>query len=166
MGRNHGRGCNVQNNQGQRQSWVGQKDLRLEMNAEVDSRTSDYEAVMDAFAYDAEQSMEINQKRSAEKKQMFNRMSELDDVLRVREIDDGAEMIVGWVEDPVIEKRKERARQKAEKERQRAEQKRIKEVQRQEKLRKRLQKKSDGGIKQQRMQDKLQKGEADGRDGK
>ena len=110
--------------------------------------------------------MEINQKRSAEKEQMFNRMSELDDVLRVMEIDDGAEMIVDWVEDPVIEKRKERARQKAEKERRRAEQKRIKEEQQQGKLRKRLQKKSDRGIKQQRMQDKLQKGEADGRDGK
>ena len=166
MGRNRGRGCDVQNIQGQRQSWVGQKDLRLEMNAENDNRASDYEAVMDAFAYDAEQSMEINQKRSAEKEQMFNRMSELDDVLRVREIDDGAEMIVDWVEDPVIEKRKERARQKAEKERRRAEQKRIKEEQRQEKLRKRLQKKSDGGIKQQRMQDKLQKGKVNGKDDK
>lgn len=162
IGRNRGRGCDVQNIQGQRQSWVGQKDLRLEMNAEVDSRASDYEAVMDAFNYDAEQSMEVNQKRSVEKEQMFNRMSELDDVLRVREIDDGAEMIADWVEDPVIEKRKERARQKAEKERQRAEKTRIKEKERQEKLQKRLRRRKEN----KQMKDKLQKGEADGRDGK
>ena len=60
-----------------------------------------------------------------QKEQVYNRMNELDDALRVRELDNGAEMIVGW-EDPVIEKRKERARQKAEKEQQRAEKKRIK----------------------------------------
>ena len=167
-GRNRGIGYDVHNIQGQRRNWVGQRDLRLEVNEEVlsDSRVSEYDTVMDAFAYDAEQSLEVNQKCSVEKEQMFNRMSELNDVLRVREIDDRVEMIVDWVEDPVIEKRKERARQKAEKERHRAEKKRIREEQRQEKLRKRLQKKSDGGIKQQRMQDKLQKGEADGRDGK
>jgi len=165
MGWNRGRGCDVQNIQGQRQSWVGQKDLRLEMNAEVD-RPSDYDSVMDAFTYDAEQSMEVNQKRSVEKEQMFNRMSELDNVLRVREIDDGAEVIVDWVEDPAIVKRKEKARKKAEKERQRAEKKRKKEEKRQEKLQKKLQKKLNSGMERQRMQDKLQKGEADGRDGK
>ena len=162
MGRNRGRGCEVQNIQGQSQSWVGQKDLRLEMNAEVDSRASDYEAVMDTFAYDAEQSLEINQKRSVEKEQMFNRMSELDDVLRVREIEDEVGLIVDWVEDSVIEKRKERARQKAEKEHRRAEKTRIKEKERQEKLQKRLRRRKES----KQMKEKLQKGEADGRDGK
>lgn len=171
-GRGRGSGSAAQNISGQRQGWVGRKDLRLEMNDSgcygngAAERASEYDTVMDAFAYDADQSMEINQKRSAEKEQMFNRMSELDDVLRVREIDAGAEMIVDWVEDPVIEKRKERARQKAEKEHQRAEQKRIKEEKLQEKLQKKLQKKMNSGMEQQRMQDKLRKGEADGRDGK
>lgn len=171
-GRGRGSGSADQNISGQRQGWVGRKDLRLEMNDSVGSGgragegSTEYDTVMDAFAYEEEQSLEINQKRYAEKEQVYNRMNELDNALRVREIDDGAEVIVDWVEDPAIVERKEKARKKAEKERQRAEKKRIKEEKRQEKLQKSLQKKLNGGIKQQRMQDKLQKGEADGRDGK
>ncbi|MBR2403998.1 MAG: hypothetical protein IKB01_14780 [Lachnospiraceae bacterium] len=171
-GRGRGSGSAAQNISGQRQGWVGRKDLRLEMNDSVGlggragEGFTEYDTVMDAFAFDEEQSLEINQKRYAEKEQVYNRMNELDDALRVREIDDGAKVIVDWVEDPTIEKRKERARKKAEKEHQRAEKKRIKEEKRQEKLQKSLQKKLNGGIKQQRMQDKLQKWEADGRNSK
>ena len=171
-GRGRGSGSAAQNISGQRQSWVGRKDLRLEVNdlAGYGGRTgegsTEYDTVMDAYTYDAEQSLELRQKRETEKAQVYNRMNELDDALRVRKIDDGSEVIVDWVEDPAIEKRKERARQEAEKERQRAEKKRIKEEKRQEKLQKKLQKKLNGGMERQRMQDKLQKGEADGRDGK
>jgi len=167
-GRGRGSGSAAQNISGQRQGWVGRKDLRLEMNDSgcygngAAERASEYDTVMDAFAYDEEQSLEINQKRNIEKEQVYNRMNELDDALRVREIDDGAEVIVDWVEDPAIEKRKERARKKAEKERQKAEKKRIKEEKRQEKLQKKL----NSGMERQQMQGKLQKGEADGRDGK
>lgn len=171
-GKGHGCGSAAQNISGQRQGWVGRKDLRLEMNDSdcygngAAERASEYDTVMDDFVFEEEQSLEIRQKRNIEKEQVYNRMNELDDVLRVREIDDGAEMIVDWVEDPAIEKRKERARQEAEKARQRAEKKRIKEEKRQEKLQKKLQKKLNSGMERQRMQDKLQKGEADGRDGK
>lgn len=166
--RGRGSGSAAQNISGQRQGWVGRKDLRLEVNDSVGSGggagegSSEYDSIMDAYAYDAEQSFEIRQKRNAEKEQVYSRMNELDNALRVREIDDGAEMIVDWVEDPVIEKRKERARQKAEKERQRVEKNRIKEKKRQEKLQMRLRRREE----KQRMKEKLQKGEADGRDGK
>ena len=107
-GRNRGIGYDVHNIQGQRRNWVGQRDLRLEVNEEVlsDSRVSEYDTVMDAFAYDAEQSLEVNQKCSVEKEQMFNRMSELDDVFRVREVKEEDEKTVGHVEDVAIEKRK------------------------------------------------------------
>ena len=171
-GRGCGSGYTARNISGQRQGWVDRKDLRLEMNDSgcygngAAESASEYDTVMDAFAFEEEQSLEIRQKRNTEKEQVYNRMNELDDALRVRGIDDGTEMIVDWVEDPVIEKRKERARKKAEKERQRVEKKRIKEEKRQEKLQKKLQKKLNSGMEWQRMQDKLQKEEADGRDGK
>ncbi len=145
-GRNRGTGYEVQNIQGQKQGWVGKRDLRLEVNDEVlsDSRASEYDAVMDAFAYDAEQSLEVNQKRSVEKEQMFNRMSELDDVLRVREVKEEAEKTMGYVEDVAIEKRKERARRLVEKERLKAERKHQREEKKQMKKRKRQKGVADG----------------------
>ena len=158
-GRGRGSGSAAQNISEQRQGWVGRKDLRLEVNDSVEAGgragegSTEYDTVMDAFAFEEEQNWEINQKRYAEKEQVYSRMNELDDALRVRAIDGEVEMIVDWVEDPAIEKRKEKARQKAEKERQRAEKKRIKEEKRQEKLQKSFQKKLNGGIKQQQMQD-------------
>ena len=145
-GKNRSTGYEVQNIQGQKQGWVGQRVLRLEVNDEVlsDSRASEYDAVMDAFAFDAEQSLEIKQKRSVEKEQMFNRMSELDDVLRVREVKEEDETMVGHVEDVAIEKRKERARRLAEKERLKAEKKHQHEEKKQMRKRKRQKGVADG----------------------
>lgn len=103
MGRNRGRGRGsgsaVQNISGQRQSWVGRKDLRLEVNdlagyvGRAGEGSTEYDTVMDAYTYDAEQSLELRQKRETEKAQVYNRMNELDDALRVRENDDGSEVI-------------------------------------------------------------------------
>ena len=147
-GRNQGTAYDVHNIQGQRQSWVGQRNLRLEVNEEVlsDSRVSEYDTVMDAFAYDAEQSLEVNQKRSVEKEQMFNRMSELDDVLRVREVKEEDEKTVGHVEDVAIEKRKEKARKLAEKERLKVERKHQCEEKKRMKKRKQQKGATDGSV--------------------
>ena len=147
-GRNRGTAYDVQNIQGQRQSRVGQRDLRLEVNDEVtsDRRASEYDTVMDAFAYDAEQSLEVKQKRNIEKEQMFNRMSELDNVLRVREIEEEDEKTVGSVEDVAIEKRKEKARRLAEKERLKAEKKHQREERKQMKKLKRQKGVTDGSV--------------------
>lgn len=147
-GRNRDTEYDVHNIQGQRQSWVGQRDLRLEVNDEVtsDRRVSEYDTVMDAFAYDEEQSLEVNQKRSIERKQMFNRMSELDDALRVRELEEVDEKTVAHAVDTAIKKRKEKARKLAEKERLKAERKHQREEKKRMKKLKRQKGATDGSV--------------------
>lgn len=117
--------------QGRRQNWLGRKDYFLEENnfTEVAGRKSadisEYDSVMDAFIYDAEQDRNIKRKREAEREQVFSRMNDIDDSLRVREIVVEEESVVDYIENPDLEKRKEKARRKEEKQR-RKEEKRMK----------------------------------------
>lgn len=105
---------------------IGRKNFLLEKN-DVPN-TSDYDVVMDAVVYDVEQNSEICRKQKREQEQMQSRISELDEVIKVRVLDE-TEVMESAAPDAALEKRKERARRRDEKERQRAERKKRKEEQ-------------------------------------
>ena len=85
------------------------------------SSTSDYDVVMENYAYDEQWEEEISRKREKESEEVFSKLHTLDDELRVEAVGDNVEMAAGNVSDPEIEKRKERARKAEEKERKKAE---------------------------------------------
>lgn len=122
----HTQGYGDRNITGQHGKRIGRKNFLLEKNGVPD--TSDYDVVMDAVIYDVEQDSEITRKQKREQEQMQSRISELDEVLKVRVLDE-TEVMESAAPDAALEKRKERARRRDEKERQRAERKKRKEEQ-------------------------------------
>lgn len=122
----HTQGYGDRNITGQHGKRIGRKNFLLEKN-DVPN-TSDYDVVMDAVTYDARQDSEIAKKQKREQEQMQTRISELDEVIKVRVLDE-TEVMESAAPDVALEKRKERARRRDEKERQRAEKKRQKEEQ-------------------------------------
>lgn len=106
---------------GRKNFFLRKKD-RLQIGQREDlSNSSDYDVVMDAFVYDVEQKQKISRRQEAEKEQLDSNIKALDDELRVRVVEESAEMVTDMSEDPILEKRKARARKEAEKERKRAE---------------------------------------------
>lgn len=122
----HTQGYGDRNITGQHGKRIGRKNFLLEKNDVPD--TSDYDVVMDAVTYDVEQDCEITRKQKREQEQMQTRISELDEVIKVRVLDEAVDVKIA-APDAALEKRKERARRKDEKERQRAERKMRKEKQ-------------------------------------
>lgn len=109
---------------------IGRKNFFLEKKNEPgfsDSEypeASDYDVVMEAVVYDAEQDSEISRKQRAAQEQMYTRINELDEAIKVRIVDETVEVTVDEC-DPVLEKRKEKARRKDEKERRKAEKRKM-----------------------------------------
>lgn len=122
----HTQGYGDRNITGQHGKRIGRKNFLLEKN-DVPN-TSDYDVVMDAVTYDVEQDSEITRKQKREQEQMQSRISELDEVIKVRVLDETVDVKTA-ASDAALEKRKERARRRDEKERQRAERKKRKEEQ-------------------------------------
>ena len=85
------------------------------------SSTSDYDVVMENYAYDEQREEEISRKREKESEEVFSKLHTLDDELRVEAVGDNVEKAAGNGSDPEIEKRKERARKAEEKERKKSE---------------------------------------------
>ena len=106
---------------GRKNFFLRKKDRLQIAQRDAVSDSSDYDVVMDAFVYDVEQEQIISERQEAEKEQLHSKISELDDELRVRVVEESAETVVDMSEDPALEKRKARARKEAEKERKRAE---------------------------------------------
>lgn len=94
--------------------------LQIEENHVV-PKASDYDVVMEAVVYDAKQEQEINSRQEAAFEQMYSKMSALDDELRVRATDESLEKSADTLEDPILQKRKEKARREEEKEQRKAE---------------------------------------------
>lgn len=122
----HTQGYGDRNITGQHGKRIGHKNFLLEKNDVPD--ISDYDVVMDAVIYDVRQDSEIARKQKKEQEQMRSRISELDEVIKVRVLDE-TEVTEVAVPDAALEKRKEKARRKDEKERQKAEKKKQKEKQ-------------------------------------
>ena len=119
----HTQGYGDRNITGQHVKRIGRKNFLLEKNDVPD--TSDYDVVMDAVIYDARQDSEIARKQKREQAQMQSRISELDEVIKVRVLDEAVDVKTA-APDAALEKRKERARRKDEKERHKAEKKKQK----------------------------------------
>ena len=83
--------------------------------------TSDYDVVMENYAYDEKRKEEISRIRERESEEAFSKIHTLDDELRVDVVSDSSESATADALDPDIEKRKARARKLEEKERKRAE---------------------------------------------
>lgn len=122
----HTQGYGNRNITGQHGKRIGRKNFLLEKNDVPD--ISDYDVVMDAVVYDARQDSEIAKKQKREQEQMQSRISELDEVIKVRVLDE-TEVMEAVAPDAALEKRKEKVRRKDEKERQKAEKKKQKEKQ-------------------------------------
>lgn len=120
-------GGEYQSIQGHRRKRLGLKQFFLEKkdkgNIPGGSRegsSTDYDTVMDAYVYDVEQEQEISKRQELEKEQLHSNIHALDDELRVRVVEDTTES-VNYVDDSALERRKKKARLKAEKEQRKAE---------------------------------------------
>ena len=113
--------------QGHRRKRLGLKQFLLEkkdkggvIGGGRGVESTDYDTVMDAYVYDVEQEQEISKRQALEKEQIHSNIHALDDELRVRVVEDATES-TKYVDDPALERRKKKARKKAEKEQRKAE---------------------------------------------
>lgn len=103
-----------------RNFFLEKRDIPNRAQGEEVTPSSDYDVVMDAFAYDVKQEQEISKRQEVEKEQLNLKLSSLDDSLRVEETECRGKEDVSVV-DVDLEKRRNRARREEEKERRRAE---------------------------------------------
>ena len=120
-------GREYQSIQGHRRKRLGLKQFFLEKKDKGsitgggrEGNSTDYDTVMDAYVYDVEQEQKISKRQELEKEQLHSNIHALDDELRVRVVEDSTES-VNYVDDPALERRKKKARLKAEKEKRKAE---------------------------------------------
>ena len=101
--------------------FLEKKDKSVPYEVNPVSSASDYDAVMENYAYDEQREEEISRKREKENEEVFSILHTLDDELRVEALGDNMDKATGKGSDTEIEKRKERARKAEEKERKKAE---------------------------------------------
>lgn len=118
---NHDNSSTHKNKPRRKRFFLGKKDRLQIAEKSVVPKSSDYDVVMDAVVYDAKQEEEINLRQEAEMEQMHSKINALNDELRVRAPDESMERDANITEDPMIRKRKEKARREEEKEQRKAE---------------------------------------------
>ena len=118
---NHDNSSTHKNKHRRKRFFLGKKDRLQIAEKSVVPKSSDYDVVMDAVVYEAKQEEEINLRQEAEMEQMFSKINALNDELRVRASDESMERDANITEDPMIRKRKEKARREEEKEQRKAE---------------------------------------------
>lgn len=109
-------------NRTRRKKFFLSKKERMQIGEKnVVPKVSDYDVIMDAVVFDAEQEQEINLRQEAEMEQIYSKMNALNDELRMRPQEELTEIKAKILENPMIQKRKERARKEAEKEQRKTE---------------------------------------------
>ena len=81
---------------------------------------SDYDVVMDAYAYDEKQEQDLEQQQKHSKEKMYSQLHSLDEKLKVEPVEEVVDVQVREL-DADFKKRKAKALKAAEKERRRAE---------------------------------------------
>ena len=85
-----------------------------------EEKVSDYDVVMDAYAYDEKQEQDLEQQQKQSKEKMYSQLHSLDESLKVKPIEEGVEISYGQ-SDAWLEKQKAKARKQQERERKREE---------------------------------------------
>ena len=118
---NHDNFASKKNRARRKRFFLSKKERMQIEEKNVVPKVSDYDVIMDAVVYDAEQEQEINLRQEAEMEQVYSKINALNDELRMRSQEELTEIEAEILENPMIQKRKDRARKEAEKEQRKTE---------------------------------------------